>query len=260
MGFLDSLLRRKKPAPPPLSTSSPDRTMFGIPGQAAAPSADPASSPDRTVFGIPGQAAPSAPVAPAAGPSPDLTMFGVAAPVQPVAAPPPPVAAPVPPVAAPVPQIAAPVPPVSAPLLPVAAPAPPPVTAAAAHAGTPVEAAAQPPASLPPAETVAPTVVVRAAPQPRARLRLETGGSGPWDLVERAYTVGRSSSSDIILSDATVSGRHAQLVPQGDGFAIRDLGSTNGTKVDGVPVTADRPLRGGETILLGECVLLYERP
>lgn len=108
-------------------------------------------------------------------------------------------------------------------------------------------------------EGTASTVVIVAPPRPHARLVLKAGGGGPWDLTQREYTIGRSSSSDVILADASVSGHHAKLVPVGDDFAIRDLGSTNGTTVDGVPLTGERPLRGGETILLGECALLYER-
>ena len=97
-------------------------------------------------------------------------------------------------------------------------------------------------------------------PKPKARLALKTGGSGgPWELFPREYEIGRSSSADVVVADPSVSGHHAKLVPHGDGFAIRDLGSTNGTKVNGKVTSGDHALRGGESITLGEVVLRYER-
>lgn len=116
-----------------------------------------------------------------------------------------------------------------------------------------------PPAPPPtrPDETAA-TVVVRRGP--RARLWITKGGTGgPFDLSEREYSMGRSSSSDIVVADPSVSGHHATLAPRGDGFSIRDLGSTNGTTVDGKDVQGEHPLRGGEVIGLGEATLRYER-
>ena len=239
MGFLDFLFRRKKaPPPPPLAASSPDRTMFGIPGQAAAPrsASDPSSSPDRTMFGIPGQA-----VAPASDPSasPDRTMFGI--PGQAVV---------------PSTEAAQPTSP------PVASMTPTPTAAPPSAATTPSsDATRYVSPSAPAAEPVtAPTVMIKPPPRPRARISLKRGGAGgPWELVEREYTIGRSSSSDVVVADASVSGHHARLVPHGDGFAIRDLGSTNGTKVNGELVSGDRALREGDTITLGEAVLAYER-
>lgn len=109
--------------------------------------------------------------------------------------------------------------------------------------------------------TAAPTATLPPAPAPARgpRLTVTKGGSGIHELRSREYTLGRSSSADIVIADASVSGRHAKLSPRGDGFAISDLGSTNGTTVDGRPVRSEVQLRGGETILLGDCVLRYDR-
>lgn len=101
------------------------------------------------------------------------------------------------------------------------------------------------------------TVVVRAGP--RARLSVTTGGSGSFDLADKEYAIGRSSSNDVVLADPSVSGHHARLLPHPEGFLIRDLESTNGTTVNGRPVSGDQLLRGGEVVGLGDVVLRYER-
>lgn len=105
------------------------------------------------------------------------------------------------------------------------------------------------------------TVTLPPAPLPiqRPRLTVTKGGTGTHELHPREYTIGRSSSADIVIADASVSGRHAKLSPRGDGFAITDLGSTNGTTVDDRPVRGEVELRGGETILLGDCVVRYDK-
>lgn len=96
------------------------------------------------------------------------------------------------------------------------------------------------------------------APVLRARLTVTKGGSGKHELEGRAYVIGRSSSADIALADPSVSGRHAQVSPCEGQFAIVDLGSTNGTTVDGRALDGEHVLRGGETIGIGDARLRYE--
>jgi pSer/pThr/pTyr-binding forkhead associated (FHA) protein len=55
---------------------------------------------------------------------------------------------------------------------------------------------------------------------------------------------------DLVLDDALVSGTHAQIIPRDDGWVIQDLGSTNGTLVDG-RLVYEAPLRPGAEIALG---------
>ncbi|MDG1480812.1 MAG: FHA domain-containing protein [Myxococcota bacterium] len=55
---------------------------------------------------------------------------------------------------------------------------------------------------------------------------------------------------DLVLDDALVSGTHAQILPREDGWVIQDLGSTNGTLVDG-RLVYETPLRPGAEISLG---------
>lgn len=63
-------------------------------------------------------------------------------------------------------------------------------------------------------------------------------------------TAGRSADSDIFLDDVTVSRAHAEFRRSGDSFAIVDLGSLNGTYVNGERVDQAR-LRGGDSIQIG---------
>lgn len=71
--------------------------------------------------------------------------------------------------------------------------------------------------------------------------------------------IGRMPSCDIHLPDANISREHAALVSEGSGWAIADLGSTNGTFVNGNLVQRVR-LRDGDVIALGVSELVYHEP
>lgn len=71
--------------------------------------------------------------------------------------------------------------------------------------------------------------------------------------------VGRSASCQICIPDANASRRHAAFVRLDDGWAIRDLGSTNGTRVNGALVKHAR-LRDGDVIDIGLTRLTYHEP
>ena len=55
----------------------------------------------------------------------------------------------------------------------------------------------------------------------------------PCELDGRPLLIGRSPRCDLVLTDPTVSRRHAELVRSDDGWVVRDLSSTNGTRVNG---------------------------
>lgn len=72
-------------------------------------------------------------------------------------------------------------------------------------------------------------------------------------------TIGRESENGIVINDAEVSRKHTQFVFQGGKFIITDLGSTNGTFVNGQRLTGQHILQPGEVISLGEQInLLFE--
>lgn len=71
-------------------------------------------------------------------------------------------------------------------------------------------------------------------------------------------TIGRLPECDVVLSDPATSRRHARIVRRDGGFVLVDLGSTNGTFVNGEPVT-ERELRDGDRITLGGTTLEFRR-
>jgi len=71
-------------------------------------------------------------------------------------------------------------------------------------------------------------------------------------------TVGRASSSDIVLDEHFVSGTHARFVPRGSFYYVEDLGSTNGTFVNEKQVGGEAQLKLDSRVRVGETVFRYE--
>jgi hypothetical protein len=96
----------------------------------------------------------------------------------------------------------------------------------------------------------------------RPVLRVGTGAGlrsgSAYDLSEGAL-LGRGDGADIRLEDAFASTRHARLVPQGDVIVLEDLGSTNGTYLNGEPLRGPQPLHVGDQIKIGDSEFTFER-
>jgi hypothetical protein len=90
---------------------------------------------------------------------------------------------------------------------------------------------------------------------PPGSLLLPTGDRVP--LGEYVVTVGRNEDSTIVLADPNVSRHHAEVRPAGDGFVVVDLGSTNGTRVNGAKV-AEHLLVDGDEVRFGNTVVHFE--
>jgi hypothetical protein len=70
-------------------------------------------------------------------------------------------------------------------------------------------------------------------------------------------SAGRHPNSDIFLDDVTVSRRHAEIVRSGDGFAVRDVGSLNGTYLNRERIDAEAPLTTGDELQIGRFKLVF---
>ncbi|MBN6829206.1 FHA domain-containing protein FhaB/FipA [Micrococcus luteus] len=77
-------------------------------------------------------------------------------------------------------------------------------------------------------------------------------------LEGRPLLMGRAQDADLVLVDDYASGRHARLFPQGTRWFLEDLGSTNGTYVNGAPVTRALPVGPGTAIRIGKTVMELE--
>jgi hypothetical protein len=94
------------------------------------------------------------------------------------------------------------------------------------------------------------------------RLRVESAAGlrdgVAYDLSDGAV-LGRGDEVDIQLEDSFASTSHARLVPQGDVVVLEDLGSTNGTYLNGEPLRGPQPLHVGDRIRIGDSEFTFER-
>lgn len=77
-----------------------------------------------------------------------------------------------------------------------------------------------------------------------------------YELNKAVMTLGRDITNDLVINDPEVSRHHCRLTQGVGGYTIEDLGSTNGTFINGQRLTGARPLQPGDTVGLGETVTL----
>ena len=80
-----------------------------------------------------------------------------------------------------------------------------------------------------------------------------------FEFTKETTAVGRDDENDITLPHESVSGSHAELLLRGEDVHVRDLGSTNGTYINGNKV-AESPLQPGELLTFGEVELKIDGP
>lgn len=77
-------------------------------------------------------------------------------------------------------------------------------------------------------------------------------------LGSEPLVIGRLAENAIVFEDPNVSRKHAEIVASGGGWVVRDLGSTNGTKVNGTTIAGERALRDGDIVSFGGNSIRYE--
>lgn len=135
--------------------------------------------------------------------------------------------------------------------------------AVATHEPEPAGSVAAPdvPQPLPPPPPMPPAAatMVYAPVQPETveeAVLTWTGGSHR--LTSTSTVIGRSSECQIALNDANVSRRHAEIRQIGEAYSLVDLGSTNGTEVNGQRIT-ETSLMNGDVIGIGTTRITFER-
>ena len=95
---------------------------------------------------------------------------------------------------------------------------------------------------------------------PRLRVANAAGlrAGAAYDLSDGAL-LGRGDVADIRLEDTFASSAHARLTPQGEVIVLEDLGSTNGTYLNGEPLRGPQPLHVGDSIRIGDSEFTFER-
>jgi hypothetical protein len=91
----------------------------------------------------------------------------------------------------------------------------------------------------------------------RGTARLKVGGRAEL-LGSGGAVLGRSREADVIVEDPNVSRRHAEVRPSGGSWIVRDLGSTNGVKVNGRLIEGAQSLKAGDQIDLGTSRIVFE--
>lgn len=139
---------------------------------------------------------------------------------------------------------------------------PPPVSGVAPHSPAPV-APFPAPRSPAPTQVAAPGGATRRMP-PRgpagaASLERETPPGRSVVLAARPFTIGRRPDRDLVLDDDRVSREHATLFPVESGWALRDDGSSNGSRLNGhrVAARAEVPLRDGDRLTFGDITFVF---
>src|SRR5436190_20756905 len=94
---------------------------------------------------------------------------------------------------------------------------------------------------------------------PNLLVTLPDGSEVTHELAEEIITLGRVEDNMIQIDDASVSSHHAELSLRGDEYILKDIGSTNGTRVNGAPAEPDAEivLKPGDRITFGNIPVRY---
>jgi pSer/pThr/pTyr-binding forkhead associated (FHA) protein len=101
-------------------------------------------------------------------------------------------------------------------------------------------------------------------PAPPATLVVEEAGGGVQPgqvfVIAGEAVIGRSPEVQVVLPDAFTSHQHARLAVRGGRYWIEDLGSRNGTYLNGQRIEAPAPLTDGDRVRIGSTTLRFRSP
>lgn len=106
----------------------------------------------------------------------------------------------------------------------------------------------------PPRPSVAPAAPERRNRRPPRELVVHPPNDRPVvvALGGDAVTLGRGETASVHVHDVYISEEHAEIMPNGDDWTVRDLGSTNGTFLNGAKVAQPTPLAAGDQLRIGK--------
>jgi FHA domain/Domain of unknown function (DUF4388) len=96
---------------------------------------------------------------------------------------------------------------------------------------------------------------VRQRTMPIATLTTNEGMMFP--LLEDESSIGRVRGNSVVIPDGSISSRHARVMRSADSFTIEDLGSRNGTFLNGDPIKESRPLKDNDIVRCGKVLLTF---
>jgi pSer/pThr/pTyr-binding forkhead associated (FHA) protein len=95
---------------------------------------------------------------------------------------------------------------------------------------------------------------------PKLQISLPDGAQLDHELTEETITIGRAADNTVEVNDASVSSHHARIAPGGEGYILTDLGSTNGTRLNGNQCTAEAEysLSAGDKVIFGKVQAVFD--
>ena len=87
-------------------------------------------------------------------------------------------------------------------------------------------------------------------------VQLPNGSPISYEITDDRTTIGRLPDNDLQIEDGSVSSHHAEIILEGDALLLCDLGSTNGTSVNGSPIT-EWMLNEGDAVLFGNILATF---
>ncbi len=103
-----------------------------------------------------------------------------------------------------------------------------------------------------------PTIMGQALPKAMLVVRQGTQAGMSYPLSTRQITLGRDEGVDIILQDPESSRKHSRITLHNGEFTLEDMGSTNGTFINGIQLTAPQVLKPGDSIGIGQTTLVFQ--